>query len=302
MADDAQPTISRRGLLGAGIAASATAAWAGRSLAAEKAPVDFRIQNGRIHQSVMGWCYNPMPGDELARHCKLIGLEAIEGVAPKYYPAAKELGLKISITGSHGFRKGPLDPDNHDYCIGKLRESIDLAADVGCPNAITFTGMRKKGVSEEAAMKNCLQCWKKVIGHAEDKGVTLCLEHLNSRDDTHPMKGHPGYFGDDVELCIDLVKSMDSPRFKLLFDVYHVQVMNGDVIRRIRQYKDYIGHYHTAGNPGRGELDENQEINYPAVMRAIVETGFDGFVAQEFIPTWNDKIAALRHAAMVCDV
>jgi hydroxypyruvate isomerase len=116
------------------------------------------------------------------------------------------------------------------------------------------------------------------------------------------MKGHPGYFGDDVELCIELVKRVGSPRFKLLFDIYHVQIMNGDVIRRIRSYHDYIGHYHTAGVPGRGELDETQEIYYPAVMRAILETGYTGYVAQEFIPTWSDRAQALRHAASVCDV
>ena len=116
------------------------------------------------------------------------------------------------------------------------------------------------------------------------------------------MKGHPGYFGDDVDVCVELINAVGSNNMKLLFDVYHVQVMNGDVIRRIRQYKNVIGHYHTAGNPGRCELDENQEINYPAVMKAILETGYTGYVAQEFIPTWKDKIKALRHSVMVCDV
>jgi hydroxypyruvate isomerase len=141
-----------------------------------------------------------------------------------------------------------------------------------------------------------------VIRDAEAKKVTLCLEHLNSRDDTHPMKGHPGYFGDDVDFCVDLIRKVGSPNFKLLFDIYHVQIMNGDVIRRIREYKEYIAHYHTAGVPGRGELDETQEINYPAVMRAILETGYEGYVAQEFIPTWDDRALALRHAAQICDV
>ena len=115
------------------------------------------------------------------------------------------------------------------------------------------------------AKRNCVDCWKQVIGYAEEKGINLCLEILNTRDDTHPMKGHPGYFGNDVELCIDLIKSVDSPRMKLLFDVYHVQVMNGDIIRRIREYHPYIGHYHVAGAPGRGEPDDTQEINFPAV-------------------------------------
>jgi hydroxypyruvate isomerase len=116
------------------------------------------------------------------------------------------------------------------------------------------------------------------------------------------MKGHPGYFGDDVDRCIDLIKRVDSPRMKLLFDVYHVQLMNGDIIRRIQQLHPFIGHYHVAGAPGRGELDDTQEIHYPAVMRAILKTGYDGYVSQEFIPTWDDKLAALRHAVRTCDV
>jgi hydroxypyruvate isomerase len=141
-----------------------------------------------------------------------------------------------------------------------------------------------------------------VIGYAEEKKITLCLEHLNSRDNSHPMKGHPGYFGDDVHLCIDLIKQMDSPNFKLLFDIYHVQIMHGDVIRRIRELHPWIGHYHTAGNPGRCELDENQEINYPPILFAILETGYTGYVAQEFIPTWDDHAKSLEHAIRVCDV
>ena len=162
--------------------------------------------------------------------------------------------------------------------------------------------MREKGISDEQGARNCVDCWKQVIGYAEEKGVNFCLEILNTRDDSHPMKGHPGYFGDDVDLCIDLIKRVDSPRMKLLFDVYHAQVMNGDVIRRIRQYQDYIGHYHVAGCPGRGELDDTQELYYPAIMRAILETGYTGYVSQEFIPTWPDKLAAVRHAVRLCDV
>jgi hydroxypyruvate isomerase len=204
--------------------------------------------------------------------------------------------------GSHGFTKGPFNPANHEMVETKLREGIDLAAKVNCKNVITFTGMRQPGISDEAGARNCVECWKRVIGYAEQKKINLCLEHLNSRDNTHPMKGHPGYFGDHVDFCVELIKQVGSPHMKLLFDIYHVQIMDGDVIRRIRQYKDYIGHYHTAGVPGRGELDDTQEINYPAVLRAIVETGYQGFVAQEFIPTWPDRLAALRHAAKVCDV
>jgi hydroxypyruvate isomerase len=261
-----------------------------------------RITYGKIRQSVMGWCFKPMTGVTLAKHCREIGLVAIEGISPNDYPAVKELGLKVSLVSSHGFKKGPISRDNHEFCAKMLKDRIDLAVEVGCPNVITFTGMREKGISDKQGAKNCIDLWKSVIGYAEKKKIRLCLEHLNSRDDTHPMKGHPGYFGDDVDFCVDLIKEVDSPNMKLLFDVYHVQIMNGDVIRRIRQYKDVIGHYHTAGNPGRGELDDTQEINYPAVMRTILETGYTGFVAQEFIPTWDDPVLALRHAAKVCDV
>ena len=273
------------------------------SLAAEpRVEPDYKIRHGRIRQSVMGWCFNPMPAPELARHCRDIGLVAIEGIGAEHYPTVRKLGLKISLVSSHGFAKGPFNRENHEFCVTKLKSGIDLAVENECENVITFTGMREKGITDEQGAKNCLDCWKQVIAYAEEKKINLCLEHLNSRDGSHPMKGHPGYFGDDVDFCVELIRQVDSPRMKLLFDIYHVQIMNGDVIRRLRQYKDVIAHYHTAGNPGRGELDEKQEINYPAIMQAILDTGYKGFVAQEFIPTWPDKIEALRHAAKVCDV
>ena len=311
MDEHTHPTgrFSRRSFVGATAAAFAGATVLGRGraasagdMAAEAPPEDYRITNGRIRQSIMGWCFNPIPNEELIEVCHRIGMPAMEGISKQHYPRLKELGMVPAIVGSHGFKTGPLNRENHAMCIQKLREAIDTAAEFGAPNVITFTGMREKGISDKQAVENCLDCWKQVIGHAEQVGVTLCLEHLNTRDDTHPMKGHPGYFGDDVDFCVDLVKQVDSPRMKILFDIYHVQIMNGDVIRRIRQHKDHIGHYHTAGVPGRCELDENQEINYPPIMRAILETGYTGFVAQEFIPTWADKLAALRHAAQVCDV
>lgn len=305
LARNSRMKYSRRGMLqavaGAAGLSTAAAITAGQ-LPAEAVTADFKIQKGRIRQSVMGWCFKPMTAVELAEACADIGLVAIEGISADDYPAVRKLGLQISLVGSHGFAKGPFTRDNHAFCIAKLREAIDKAVEVGCPNVITFTGMREPGISDEQGARNCLDCWKQVIGYAEERQINLCLEHLNSRDDTHPMKGHPGYFGDDVDFCVDLIRRVDSPRMKLLFDIYHVQIMNGDVIRRIRQYQHVIGHYHTAGNPGRGELDETQEINYPAVMQAILETGYQGYVAQEFIPTWPDKVLALRHAARVCDV
>ncbi|MFT4692063.1 MAG: hydroxypyruvate isomerase family protein [Verrucomicrobiia bacterium] len=263
----------------------------------------WKVKNGRIRQSVMGWCFKPMTAVELGKACRDIGIEAIEGINAKDYPAVRDLGLKISlVSGGHGFKTGPFNKKNHAMVVEKLKEGIDLAAEIGTKSVITFTGMREPGISDEEGAKNCVEAWKKVIGYAEKKKINLVLEHLNSRDDSHPMKGHPGYFGDDVDFCVKLIDQVGSENMKLLFDVYHVQIMNGDVIRRIRQYKDYIGHYHTAGNPGRAELDNTQEINYPPIMEEIVKTGYQDFVAQEFIPTWDDKVAALRHAAQVCDV
>lgn len=270
----------------------------------EKAGADpsYKIKNHHLKQSVMGWCFKPMDMGLLARHCKEIGLTGMEGVDPKYYKDILALGLKISLVGSHGFATGPCDPKYREMVEKKLTDSINLAAEVGCKKVITFTGMKYEGMDREEAIKGCLDTWRKVLPLAEQKGVTLVLEHLNSRAATGFMRGHPGYFGDDVEFCVDLIKQMGSPNFKLLFDIYHVQIMNGDVITRLRQHKDVIGHYHTAGNPGRNELDETQEINYPAIIKAIIETGYDDYLAQEFIPTWQDPVLALRHGCMVCDV
>ena len=289
----------------AGVIAGVTAGMnrdARAQLPRAEAKADFKVSRGRIRQSVMGWCFSPMSATTLAKHCREIGIVAIEGIPREAYKPCKELGLEISLVSSHGFADGPCNPKFRESTHNKLIEAIDVAADVGCKRVITFTGMRFEGMDEQQAARDCVDAWKKVLPHAERKGITLCLEHLNSRDGSHPMKGHPGYFGDDVDFCVELIKRVGSPNLRLLFDIYHVSIMNGDVIRRIRQYKEYIAHYHTAGNPGRCELDENQEINYPAVMRAILETGYDGYVAQEFIPTWDDPVAALRHSAQVCDV
>ena len=237
-----------------------------------------------------------MPALELARLGKQLGLVAIEGINSTTYPQVKELGLDISLVSSHGFGMGPVNTDHHVAVERELRKAIDIAVEVGCQNVITFTGMRVAGMSDETAKRNCLECWQRVIDYAQAKQITLCLEHLNSRDSSHPMKGHPGYFGDDVELCVELIQHMDSPNFRLLFDIYHVQIMHGDVIRRIRELHPWIAHYHTAGNPGRGEIDEHQELNYRPILAAIIETGYTGYVAHEFIPTWDSPADSLKHA------
>jgi hydroxypyruvate isomerase len=299
------PTIAdmnRRHFFTAAAATTAIASRAQADIAKAAAHADYVIKNHGIKHTVMGWCFKPMDMMELAKHCKAMGLVGIEGIDSKLYPDVKALGLDISLVGSHGFAKGPCDPKHYEFAVKSLTDGINLAADVGSKKVITFTGMKFDGMDRDKAIADCLRCWKTVLPLAEKKGITLVIEHLNSRDNTHPMKGHPGYFGDDVDFCFDLVKQIGSPNFKLLFDIYHVQIMNGDVIRRIRANHELIGHYHTAGNPGRCELDENQEINYPPIIKAIIDTGYHDFVAHEFIPTWPDPVLALRHAAMVCDV
>ena len=303
MLDDSPHTnpskVSRRQALKTGTTASLGLLAGSSASKAQIIPTPKSVADGRIRQSVMGWCFRDrMDVPTLAKHCKRIGLVAMEGISADHYPMVKDLGMDISlVSGAHGFAKGPCNPEYHDLVVDGLSEGIDLAKEVGCKNVITFTGMRFDGMDEEKAAKRCVETWKEVIGKAEKNGITLVLEHLNSRDDTHPMKGHPGYFGDDVDFCVDLIKQVGSENFKLLFDVYHVSVMNGDIIRRIHQYKDYIGHYHTAGNPGRGEIDGSQEIHYPPIFEAILETGYEGFIAHEFIPTWDDAVATLQHAA-----
>jgi hydroxypyruvate isomerase len=294
--------MNRRAFFASSAAALAASRLHAQSIARTAADPAYKIKNHGIKHTLMGWCWKPMDMLVLAQHAKEIGLLGIEGIDSKLYPEVKKLGLEISLVGSHGYAKGPCNPQYREEVLTKLREGIQLAADVGCKKVITFTGMKFEGMDREKAIRDCLDVWKEVLPLAEQKGVTLVLEHLNSRDGSHPMKGHPGYFGDDVEFCVDLIKQIGSPHFKLLFDIYHVSIMNGDVIRRMRQHREYIGHLHTAGNPGRCELDENQEINYPAVMKAALEIGYHDFVAHEFIPTWDDPILALRHAAMVCDV
>ncbi|MEM6280158.1 MAG: TIM barrel protein, partial [Verrucomicrobiota bacterium] len=264
---------------------------------------EFTIEKGRIRQSIMGWCFRDhLDAVELAHHCKTLGFAAMEGIPRESYPEVRKLGLEISLVGSHGFAEGPCNPEFQTEVIAKLEDAIEVASDVGCKSVITFTGMRFDGMDDAEAARNCIDTWKKVLPKAEKAGVTLVLEHLNSRDDTHPMKGHPGYFGDDVDFCVDMIQQIGSPHFKLLFDIYHVSVMNGDIIRRIQQFQEVIGHYHTAGNPGRAEMDNTQEINYPPILETVMETGYNGFVAQEFIPTWDDPLEALRHAAQLCDV
>jgi hydroxypyruvate isomerase len=310
--DSHNETISRRTALkqAAGLAAVTGLAGTANAKDAAKDSDGPAVRKGRIKQSIVHWCFGGF-GDkwtveQTAKIAKNLGCKSIELVPPSDWPTLKKYGLTCAIApidmtpDAFPFLKGFNNPKYWPKVIAATNKAIDEAAEGGVKNVIAFTGMREN-ILDETGLKNCVAGFKKVIGHAEKKGVTLCLEMLNTRDDSHPMKGHPGYQGDGTEYCIDIIKKVGSKRLKLLFDIYHVQIMDGDVIRRIHQHKDYLGHVHTAGNPGRGELDADQEINYPAVMKALIEVGYKGFVGQEFIPTRN-PLAGLRQAVAACDV
>jgi hydroxypyruvate isomerase len=290
-------SLPRRRLLQAAAGAAGLAALASKGQSAEGA--DFRIQNDRIQQSIVAWCFKPLDVAGLIPIAKQIGYKSIELVPAKDWPKLQEAGLTCAIGGSHGFAKGFAHTEEHEECIAKLRDQLDLAAEHGVKTIITFSGFRRE-LSTDDGIKNMVAGLKKIVGYAEGKKVTLALEMLNSRVPVE-MKGHPDYFCDDMDLTIDIIKQVGSPRLKVLFDIYHVQIMQGDVIARIKQYHEYVAHYHTAGNPGRNEIDDSQEINYPGIMRAIAETKYEGYVGQEFIPL-RDATASLAEAARLCDV
>lgn len=282
--------------------AAASAGVAGLALATPHTSYgadEYHIQNSNIRQSIVAWCFRPMTVAELAKHAKRLGYLSVELCPATEWSMLKELGLTCAIGSSHGFAKGFAHTEEHDECLVKLREQLDLAAAHGVPSVITFSGFRRE-LSTDDGVKNMVAGLKKIVGYAEEKNVTLCLEHLNSRVPIE-MKGHPDYFCDDLELTVEIVKQVGSPRLKVLFDIYHVQIMHGDVITRLLQHQAYIGHIHTAGNPGRNEIGDTQEINYPGIMKAIASMKYQGYVGQEFIPL-RDPVASLADAAKLCDV
>ncbi len=273
--------------------------------AAGQAPLQRGVTKGRIKQSVVSWCFaNHWSVEETCRQAKRLGCQSIELIDSESWPTLEKYGLTCAISGipveGKPFIKGFNNPDYHPMLIEATNKAVSESADFGCPNVIAFTGYEENFSLEDGA-KNCVEGFKKVAGYAEEKGVTICLEMLNTRDGSDPDKGHPGYQGDHIDYCLDIVKQVGSPRVKLLFDIYHVQIMDGDVIRRIGECGDYIGHIHTAGNPGRGELDDTQEINYPPIMQALLDIGYPGFVGQEFIPT-RDPAEGLAEAVELCDI
>lgn len=281
--------------------ATATATAAGvMTLPAPAADPFYRIQKGRIRQSVVHWNMKPLSVEELAKGAAVMGLSSVELVGPEHWPMLKSLGLTCAIAPSHGFSKGFAHTEEHDECISALRKSIEACAVSGVGSVITFSGFRRE-LDDETARRNMIAGLKKIVPYAEEKKVTLCVEVLNSRVNEE-MKGHPDYWLDRVEPALEICKAIGSERMKILFDIYHVQIMQGDVIRRYQQCREYVGHIHTAGNPGRAELDDQQEIHYPGILRAIADSGYKGFVGQEFIPKSDNKLAALSNAVRLCDV
>jgi hydroxypyruvate isomerase len=252
---------------------------------------------GNINHAVCRWCYDSIPLDEFCAAAKEIGISAIDLVGPKDWPVLKKYGLHSSMCNGAEINlvDGWNDKTFHATLIRNYSEMIPLVAKNGYTNLICFSGNRR-GKDDETGLQNSAEGLKKIMSLAEQHKVMIVMELLNSRVD------HQDYQCDKTAWGVELVKRVGSPNFKLLYDIYHMQIDEGDVIRTIRNNHTYFAHYHTGGVPGRHEIDQTQELYYPAIMEAIVKTGFKGYVAQEFIPSWNDKLAALRKGVEICDV
>jgi hydroxypyruvate isomerase len=279
--------MTRRNVLAAG------AVTVGGSLAR---PVHaFEKPKGNIRQSICRWCYGRIPLAKLAGEAVNMGYKSIELLSQKEFLEIKSTGLTCAmLQGAQSIAKCLNRVEEHDRVERELKSAIEFAAEHGLPNVICFSGNRA-GMPDDEGLKNCALGLKRVVGLAEKKKVTICMELLNSK------VNHQDYMCDRTPWGVKLCQAVGSGRFKLLYDIYHMQIMEGDVIRTIRDYKDYIAHYHTGGNPGRNEIDETQELNYPAIMKAILETGYQGFVGQEFIPK-REPFASLKQAFAICDV
>lgn len=289
--------MNRRNFIGTSAAAS-IGVLATKTVSASQTKIDTmpNLKNN-IHQSVCYWCYGTIPLEEFLKDIKTLGLSAIDLLGPKDWPLLKKYeiecamcnGAEISLT------EGWNDPKYHETLIKNYSEMIPKVAEAGFTNLICFSGNRK-GMDDKVGMQHCAEGLKKIIPLAERHGVVIQMELLNSKVD------HKDYMCDHSAWGVELCKMVGSDNFKLLYDIYHMQIMEGDVIRTIRDNHQYFGHYHTGGVPGRHEIDKTQELYYPAIMKAILETGYKGHVAQEFVPAWDDKIAALKEGISICDV
>jgi len=253
---------------------------------------------GNINHSVCQWCYSGIPLDDLCKAVKDIGFNAIDLLGPKDWPTIQKYGIYSSmcyIDGPVSLTEGFNRTEFHDKLVKSYLEVFPLMVKNGYKDVICFSGNRN-GMDDQTGLKNCVEGLKKIIPAAEKAGITVHMELLNSKIN------HKDYMCDKSAWGVELCKQVGSENFKLLYDIYHMQIDEGDVIRTIQDNHQYFGHYHTGGVPGRNEIDETQELYYPAIMNAIVKTGFKGYVAQEFIPAQPDKIASLRKAIQICDV
>lgn len=251
---------------------------------------------GRINHSVCKWCYSKIPLEDFCKSVKEMGITGIDLLGPAEWPVLKKYGLTCSMPqgAGKGITQGFNDPKLHDELVASYEDIFPKLKEAGLTSVICFSGNRR-GMSDEEGMNNCVTGLKRLMPSAQKYGVTMIMELLNSKVD------HKDYMCDHSAWGVELCKKLGSENFKLLYDIYHMQIMEGDIIRTIRRDHQYFGHYHTGGNPGRNEIDESQEIYYPAIMKAIVETGYKGFVAQEFIPK-RDPLTSLKEAVMICDV
>jgi hydroxypyruvate isomerase len=285
--------ITRREALIGGAAAMAAARLAspGEVSAAQKA-----VTKGRLKQSVSRWCYGRIAMPEFCKAVADMGLTAIDLLEEPDWAVVRDYGLVCSMgyAGGGSIRDGLNVKANHDAIVKNFEQKIPKAAAMKVPNVITFFGSRR-GMPDTEAIANCVEGLNRVKKIGEDAGVTICVELLNSKVD------HKDYQGDHTAFGVEIVKAVASPRVKLLSDLYHMQIMEGDLIRTLRDNKDYIAHFHTGGVPGRHELDDTQEVNWRAVATAIAATGFQGYLAHEFVPT-RDPLTSLRDAVTLCDV
>ena len=280
----------RRQFLGALVGAGALAALTPAARAVTPRP-------GRLKQAVCRGVFKDtkLDLDGMCREAVRLGVVGIDLVGPADFPTLKNHGLiPTMVSGGSGIKKGINDLKNHAEIEPKMREAIKAAAEAGAPNVIVLAGDRE-GISDEQGLENCAVFLNKIKAQAEDANVTLCMELLNSK------VNHPGYMCDRTAWGVKLCKAVNSPRFKLLYDIYHMQIMEGDIIRTIRENIQYIGHFHTAGNPGRHEFDETQELNYPAICKAIADLGYQGYIAHEYTPT-KDALGTLEKMLKLCEV
>jgi hydroxypyruvate isomerase len=287
---------TRRELLqraAAATAATATIGLAGTTTAGASAPRSAG-SSGRIHQSVCRWCYGKIPLEDLCLAAKRMGLVGIDLMTPPDFPTLKKHGLICTMTSSHPLSDGLADPKYQTKALKTINTAIEATAREGWKNVICFSGNRR-GIDDKTGMDNCVKALKEIVPVAEKANVILSMELLNSKVDHHD------YMCDRSPWGVELVKRVGSDNFKLLYDIYHMQIMEGDVVRTIEKDHAYFAHYHTGGNPGRHELDETQELNYKAIARAIAGVGFQGYMAHEFIPV-RDPLTSLGEAVELCIV